>query len=79
MEAFFTACALAVLSELTVPTVDIKMLLKLLQLDLEAHPLGAPVAKVQLRTEPIPTAIQLSARKSLSGMFPERCSYLNCF
>jgi hypothetical protein len=44
---------LAVFTDLPVPTVDIKMLLKLLQqLDLEAHPPGAPVAEVRLRTEP---------------------------
>ncbi len=37
--------------KLPVPTVDIKMLLKLLQLDLEAHPPGAPVVRVMLHAE----------------------------
>jgi len=35
-----------------VPTVDTPFLLKLLQLDLEAHPPGAPVLKVVLHIEP---------------------------
>ena len=37
--------------KLPVPTVDTKLLLKLLQLDLEAHPPGAPVAKVTIHAE----------------------------
>jgi len=39
--------------KLPVPTVDTKLLLKLLQLDLEAHSPGAPVLKVALRAEPM--------------------------
>jgi protein ImuB len=37
--------------KLPVPTVDIKLLLKLLQLDLEAHQPGAPVARVMIHAE----------------------------
>jgi protein ImuB len=37
---------------LRVPMLDPKIFLKLLQLDLKAHPPGAPVAKVHLRIEP---------------------------
>ena len=37
---------------LPVPLLDAKIFLKLLQLDLKAHPPGAPVAKVHLRIEP---------------------------
>ena len=38
--------------KLPVPTVDTPFLVKLLQLDLESHPPGAPVAKVLLYIEP---------------------------
>jgi hypothetical protein len=55
-----------VLTELPVPTVDIKMLLKLLLLDLEAHPPGAPVAKVRLRTEPIQEPAKRSSQAAAS-------------
>lgn len=37
--------------KLPVPTIDIKLLLKLLQLDLEAHQPGAPVDRVMIRAE----------------------------
>jgi protein ImuB len=37
---------------LPVPLLDAKTFLKLLQLDLKAHPPGAPIVKVQLRIEP---------------------------
>jgi protein ImuB len=37
---------------LPVPLLDVKTFLKLLQLDLNAHPPGAPVKKVSLRIEP---------------------------
>jgi Nucleotidyltransferase/DNA polymerase involved in DNA repair len=37
---------------LPVPLLDAKLFLKLLQLDLKAHPPGAPVLKVKLRIEP---------------------------
>ncbi len=37
---------------LPVPLLDPKLFLKLLQLDLKAHPAGAPVLKVKLRIEP---------------------------
>jgi protein ImuB len=44
---------------LPVPLLDAKIFLKLLQLDLKAHPPGAPVAKVYLRIEPAkPRAVQ---------------------
>ena len=39
--------------KLPVPTTDTKLLLKLLQLDLDAHPPGAPVLKVSLEAEPL--------------------------
>lgn len=53
--------------KLPVPTVDLQFLLKLLQLDLEAHQPGAPVAKLVLRVEPAkPSQVQ-------EGMFvPKR-------
>lgn len=52
--------------KLPVPTIDLVLLLKLLQLDLEAHPPGAPVAKLVLRVEPAkPSAVQ-------DGMFVPR-------
>jgi protein ImuB len=45
--------------KLPVPMRDAKVLLKLLQLDLAAHPPGAPVKKVVLRAEPVkPRATQ---------------------
>jgi protein ImuB len=44
---------------LPVPMQDAKVLLKLLQLDLAAHPPGAPVEKLTLRAEPVrPRAVQ---------------------
>jgi protein ImuB len=39
--------------KLPVPTVDIKVLLKLLQLDLEAHPPGAPVAGILIHVDAV--------------------------
>ncbi len=39
--------------KLPVSTTDSKLLLKLLQLDLDAHPPGAPVLKVSLEAEPL--------------------------
>ena len=45
--------------KLPVPMCDAKVLLKLLQLDLAAHPPGAPVEKIALRAEPVrPRAVQ---------------------
>ncbi len=45
--------------KLPVPMQDARVLLKLLQLDLAAHPPGAPVAKLALRAEPVkPRATQ---------------------
>jgi protein ImuB len=45
--------------KLPVPLQDAKVLLKLLQLDLAAHPPGAPVEKLTLRAEPVrPRAVQ---------------------
>ena len=44
---------------LPVPLLDAKVFLKLLQLDLKAHPPGAPIVKVQLAAEPVrPRAAQ---------------------
>ena len=37
---------------LPVPMLDVKMFLKLLQLDLQAHPPGAPIVKIHLSAEP---------------------------
>ena len=52
--------------KLPVPTVDTALLIKLLQLDLESHPPGAPVAKVLLHVEPArPRTVQ-------EGMFIPR-------
>jgi protein ImuB len=45
--------------KLPFPTRDAKMMLKLLQLDLEAHPPGAPILAVTLRLEPVePRVVQ---------------------
>ena len=38
---------------LPVPLLDAKVFLKLLQLDLKAHPPGAPIVKIQLAAEPV--------------------------
>jgi protein ImuB len=44
---------------LPVPLLDAKVFLKLLQLDLKAHPPGAPIVKIQLAAEPVrPRATQ---------------------
>jgi len=44
---------------LPVPVLDAKVFLKLLQLDLKAHPPGAPIAKIHLSAEPVrPRAAQ---------------------
>jgi protein ImuB len=44
---------------LPVPLLDAKIFLKLLQLDLNAHPPGAPILKIHLRAEPVrPRAAQ---------------------
>lgn len=52
--------------KLPVPTIDSMLLLKLLQLDLEAHHPGAPIAKLLLRAEPAkPSIVQ-------DGMFVPR-------
>jgi protein ImuB len=48
---------------LPVPMLDSKVFLKLLQLDLKAHPPGAPVAKVTLAAEPV------RPRYAQSGLF----------
>lgn len=48
---------------LPVPLLDAKTFLKLLQLDLKAHPPGAPISKIHLAAEPVrPRAVQ-------SGLF----------
>jgi protein ImuB len=44
---------------LPVPVLDAKLFLKLLQLDLKAHPPGAPIAKIHLSAQPVrPRAAQ---------------------
>ncbi|MBZ5655716.1 MAG: DNA polymerase Y family protein [Acidobacteriia bacterium] len=48
---------------LPVPMLDVKMFLKLLQLDLQAHPPGAPIVKVHLSAEPA------RPRATQSGLF----------
>jgi protein ImuB len=48
---------------LPVPLIDANIFLKLLQLDLKAHPPGAPVVKVQLRIEPA------NPRPAQNGLF----------
>jgi protein ImuB len=48
---------------LPVPMLDVKMFLKLLQLDLQAHPPGAPIVKVHLSAEPA------RPRPTQSGLF----------
>ncbi len=49
--------------KLPVPMLDPKVFLKLLQLDLQAHPPGAPVTKVWLEAEPA------EPRRAQSGLF----------
>jgi protein ImuB len=45
--------------QLPVPLLDFRTFLKLLQLDLKAHPPGAPIVKIQLAAEPVrPRAAQ---------------------
>lgn len=48
---------------LPVPLLDAKVFLKLLQLDLKAHPPGAPIVKIQLAAEPV------RPRAAQSGLF----------
>jgi protein ImuB len=48
---------------LPVPLLDTKVFLKLLQLDLKAHPPGAPIVKIQLTAEPA------RPRAAQSGLF----------
>src|SRR6266853_4282608 len=48
---------------LPVPLLDAKVFLKLLQLDLNAHPPGAPIVKVKLSAEPV------RPRAAQSGLF----------
>jgi protein ImuB len=48
---------------LPIPLLDAKVFLKLLQLDLNAHPPGAPIVKIQLSTEPV------RPRAAQSGLF----------
>jgi len=48
---------------LPVPLLDAKVFLKLLQLDLNAHPPGAPIVKIQLSVEPV------RPRAAQSGLF----------
>src|SRR5260370_18293608 len=48
---------------LPVPMLDTKVFLKLLQLDLQAHPPGAPILKIHLAAEPA------RPRSTQSGLF----------
>ncbi|HEX3352235.1 MAG TPA: DNA polymerase Y family protein [Terriglobales bacterium] len=48
---------------LPVPLLDVKIFLKLLQLDLNAHPPGAPIVKIHLSAEPV------RPRAAQSGLF----------
>ena len=48
---------------LPVPLLDAKVFLKLLQLDLNAHPPGAPIVKIHLSAEPV------RPRAAQSGLF----------
>lgn len=48
---------------LPVPVLDAKVFLKLLQLDLKAHPPGAPIARIHLAAEPV------RPRAAQSGLF----------
>jgi len=48
---------------LPVPLLDARVFIKLLQLDLNAHPPGAPILKIHLRTEPV------RARAAQGGLF----------
>ena len=48
---------------LPVPLLDAKIFLKLLQLDLNAHPPGAPIVKIHLSAEPV------RPRAAQSGLF----------
>ncbi len=48
---------------LPLPMLDAKLFLKLLQLDLNAHPPGAPIVKIHLAAEPV------RARAAQSGLF----------
>jgi protein ImuB len=48
---------------LPVPMLDARIFLKLLQLDLQAHPPGAPIVKVWLKAEPAPP------RATQNGLF----------
>jgi len=48
---------------LPVPLLDVKIFLKLLQLDLNAHPPGAPIVKIHLAAEPV------RPRAAQSGLF----------
>jgi len=48
---------------LPVPMLDVKMFLKLLQLDLQAHPPGAPIVKIHVSAEPA------RPRPTQSGLF----------
>jgi protein ImuB len=55
--------------QLPTPMLDAKVFLKLLQLDLQAHPPGAPIMKIHLSAEPArPRALQSGLFQSL---FPE--------
>jgi protein ImuB len=49
--------------QLPVPMLDVKVFLKLLQLDLQAHPPGAPIVKIHLSAEPA------RPRATQSGLF----------
>jgi protein ImuB len=58
--------------KLPVPTIEIKLLLKVLQLDLEAHPPGAPVAAVMIRAEAVRPRIVQDGMFVPKGPEPQR-------
>jgi protein ImuB len=57
---------------LPVPMLDARVFLKLLQLDLQAHPPGAPIVKVWLKAEPVPPRATQNGLFLPAGPEPER-------
>src|SRR5438034_8759332 len=57
---------------LPVPLLDEKIFLKLLQLDLNAHPPGAPIATIHLSVEPVPPRAAQHGRLLPPSPQPER-------
>jgi protein ImuB len=57
---------------LPVPMLDARVFLKLLQLDLQAHPPGAPILKVWLKAEPAPPRATQNGLFLPAGLEPEQ-------